>query len=304
MAQVPTEVVEAAVSVCGAAFHYKDQLRAVLVGAGVPPEVYSRWAVDGASKYVIARSVLADLNGRGAGGQGVVRRVVTDLANMTKPAATAPDQQAGMRSIAELKSLAVARRVLLDVDEAEIARRRRAQQTRVSGSQARQEALQAVSDRLVALTRSKDNLQRRGYELETLLVDLFTVFEIEYRPSYRLPREQLDGAFEYRSFTYLVEARWRAGPPEFGDLADFKAKVDGKLESTRGVFLSMAGFDLEIVDHFAGAARGTRNNLLLVDGQDLALIAQGQTSLTDALDYKIQAASQEGEWWVPLAGRY
>lgn len=299
---VPFEVVEAAVRVCGAAFHYKDQLKAMLVGAGVPEAIYRKWAVEGATKYAIARHVLNDLNSR-PDGYAVVRRVVADLANMTKPDATAPDQNAGRNAILELKSLAVARRVLLDTDEAEHLRRRQEQHKRVTAGQARAEALEAVSVRLVELTRSTANAQKRGYALERLLADLFAVFEIVYRPPYRVPHEQLDGAFEYKSFTYLVEARWRAVPPTFGDLADFKAKVDSKLESTRGVFLSMAGFDTAIVDHFAGAARGTRNNLLLVNGQDLALIAQGHVSLPDALDHKIQAASQEGRWWAPLAAR-
>lgn len=80
-------------------------------------------------------------------------------------------------------------------------------------------------------------------------------------------------------------------------------KVDGKLESTRGVFVSMAGFDEAVVAYFMDMARGTRNNLLLIDGQDIALVCQGHLSLQDALDYKFQAASQEGRWWTPLAGR-
>lgn len=78
--------------------------------------------------------------------------------------------------------------------------------------------------------------------------------------------------------------------------------MDSKLESTRGVFVSMAGFDVSAVDYFMGMARGARNNLLLIDGQDIALMAQGQLGLQDALDYKIQAASQEGRWWAPLTG--
>lgn len=303
VAAVPAEVVEAAVRVCGTAFHYKGQLKALLVSAGVPADTYARWAPEGTGKYAIARSVLADMGGRGPAGQAVVRRVVTDLANMTGPDPTAPDQDAGRAAIADLRRMAVARRVLLDADDADRERRRRAQDERVSAGQNRDAALAAVSARLVALTRSTGDVQRRGYDLERLLVDLFAVFEIAYRPPYRLPHEQHDGAFEYRSFTYLVEARWRAATPVLGDFALFKAKVDGKLESTRGMFVSMAGFDHDVVDHFAGIARGSGNNLLLVDGQDLAMIVQGRVSLPDALDHKIRAASQEGRWWAPLAAR-
>ena len=66
------------------------------------------------------------------------------------------------------------------------------------------------------------------------------------------------GSFHFRGFTYLVEARWRGQPPTTGDLADFKVKVDGKLESTRGLFISIIGFNDEILAHFANVS-GKRN---------------------------------------------
>lgn len=300
---VPGEVVEAAVAVCGQAFYYKSQLRTVLVGAGVPAALYDRYASEGASKYAIARHVLTDLGEQGDSGRAVVRRVVTELANMSRPDPAATDQQAGAAALAGLKEVAVARRVLLDVDDAAVRARQAAQAVRVTGYAARREALAALGSRLAALATSTESAQARGFALERLLADLFAVSELAYRPSYRTQREQFDGAFEYKSFTYLVEARWRAAAPTAGDLATFKSKVDGKLDSTRGVFLSMVGFDQEVVDYFTGMARGTRNNLLLIDGADLALIVAGQVPLLDALDHKIAAASQEGRWWAPLVGR-
>jgi hypothetical protein len=57
--------------------------------------------------------------------------------------------------------------------------------------------------------------------------------------------------------------------PTFDDLAKFKFNVDGKLDSTRGLFVAMAGFDENTLDHLFKVARGLRNNLVLVDGQDL-----------------------------------
>lgn len=105
---VPVEVIEAAVGVCGSAFHYKAQLRGILVSCGVPGELYDRWNADGLSKFGIARHVLADLAGRGAAGQDVVRRVVDELANLSRPDLAAPDQHAGRQAIADLKALAVA----------------------------------------------------------------------------------------------------------------------------------------------------------------------------------------------------
>lgn len=299
---VPAEVIEAAVVVCGTAFYYRDRLRVLFVSAGAPATLYDWHAIEGSSKFVVARHAFADLAGLGESGQLVIRRVVTELANMAKPDPTATDQQAATKAITDLREASARRRVLLDVDSAERTGRQNAETKRLSASEARRRSLSELQTRLGGLTQSAADAQMRGYQLERLLADLFTVFELVYRPSYRLEREQIDGAFEYKGFSYLVEARWRAAAPDFGDLADFKGKVDGKLESTRGMFISMAGFDDKVVGHFMGAARGTRNNLILVSGQDLSLIVEGHRSLLDALDYKIGKASQEGVWWAPLAG--
>ncbi len=299
-ADITGELLEAAVQVCGQAFYYRDSLRGVFVSAGVPPELYDRYNVETSSKFVVARQVLTALAGQGPAERAILLRIINDLANLSGPVPTATDPAAGEQAIRQLQTLAARQRVLVSPEDNEREQRRKEQAQRERIGQIRRETLAALNGRLLALTRSQESAQRRGYELERLLVDLFAAFDIQYRPPYRLPREQVDGAFDYRSFAYLVEARWRSRPPDFGDLADFKGKVDGKLEGTRGIFLSMAGFDMAVVNHFAGVARGTRNNLLLVDGRDLALILQGQVSLSDALDYKIRRASQEGVWFASL----
>ena len=116
------------------------------------------------------------------------------------------------------------------------------------------------------------------------------------RPSYRIKGEQVDGAFHLRGFTYITEARWRTATPAFGDLADFKAKVDGKMDGTRGMFVSMAGFNADVVRHLTNIVRGTRNNIIFVDGEDIARVFEGNVGLVDLLTSKIDAAEQEGEY--------
>jgi hypothetical protein len=44
--------------------------------------------------------------------------------------------------------------------------------------------------------------------------------------------------------------------------------------------------------------------LILVDGQDMALVFESQMSLTDALDLKVAKAAQEGRIFFPLAERH
>lgn len=66
-------------------------------------------------------------------------------------------------------------------------------------------------------------------------------------------------------------------------------------------FVSVPGYRAEAVVEFT---RGISSNIVLMDGQDLALILEGHVSLTDALDLKIQKAAQEGIISFPLAQRF
>ena len=52
--------------------------------------------------------------------------------------------------------------------------------------------------------------------------------------------------------------------------------VDGKLESVRGLFVAMAGFDDNTLDHLFNVARDSRNNLILIDRVDLLEVLEGQ----------------------------
>jgi hypothetical protein len=163
-----------------------------------------------------------------------------------------------------------------------------------------------LSDRFADLVKEKERtpaeLQARGYELEKLLIELFKANDIDYLGSRRTAHEQVDGSFFFHGFTYLVEARWRQDKPTIGGLADFKFKVDGKIDSTRGLFIAMGGFDDEVLAHFA-ANSGTRRNVIYMTGHDLTLIFGGHIGLVDALLMKIKAAESRGEYLIDLTQR-
>ncbi|HEY3604669.1 MAG TPA: hypothetical protein VGL04_08340, partial [Sporichthyaceae bacterium] len=135
------------------------------------------------------------------------------------------------------------------------------------------------------------------YALEDLFGDLFALYEIDHRRSYRTPTEQIDASFKFSGFSYLLEARWRKRPPDQTDLAGFKAKVDTKLDSSRGLFVSMAGFEPEVVNRFP---RAGSINIILWSGLDLALIFESW-SFPEAVEEKIRRAEQEGEIFYELS---
>ncbi|MFD4788106.1 hypothetical protein ACFWN1_13835 [Streptomyces sp. NPDC058459] len=248
------------------------------------------------SKAKIARAIFDELQQQGASGYTIQRKIVEELCHMRKPHADAPDQKAGAEALAELKQVAQEQKVLIDPERAAATARRVAEKRRLQLLQERQATIGELRLDFLKLVQpgASESAQRRGYDLEKLFARLFRTYDLDYRPSYRIAHEQIDGSFHFRGFTYIVEARWRTAQPDLGDLLDFKGKVDGKLDSTRGAFVSMAGYDPGVLDHFVHNSRGSRNNVIMFTGQDVSQLFEGRIGLVDALTKKVDAAEQEG----------
>ena len=272
--------------------------------AGVPTPLYEKYDHLGFSKAKIARAIFNELQERGQAGFVVQRKIVEELCRMAKPHPDAPDQVAGKASLAELKREATTAQILIDPEKAAADARRAASQRRVAATEQRRERIGQLRETFIGLLQSTPgnnaDRQDRGYKLERLFADLFRAYDMEYRPSYKVPGEQIDGSFHFRGFTYIVEVKWRGDPPTSGDLLQFKAKVDAKMESTRGVFISMAGYDDDVLKYFINTARGSRNNVILFNGSDVSKLFEGNIGLEDALTAKIDTAEQEGRMWHPL----
>ncbi len=296
--QVPSEVQEAAIKVCGSALLYRDRLRGIFLSAGVPVALYDRYDDPSRSKFVIARQIFGDLDQAGEAGAAIQLRIVEELSLLKKPDPEASDYRAGIEAIARFGAVVSESGILLSGGRVAVKERVRKQEIRLKACASRAQKLTELRAKYQALHGgSAGTPQKRGYALEELFGELCALYEIPFRRSYRTPTEQIDGAFEFRGFTYLLEARWRQRPPDQGDLADFKAKVDRKIDSVRGLFLSVANFEEEVVRRFPW---GGRTNVILMSGLDLALIFE-TWSFIDALEEKIRRAEQEGEIWYELA---
>jgi len=298
--RLPFEIREAVVAVCGKAFWLKDPFRGFLLSCGVPVEIYDRYGDE--SKFKIARHVLGELDALGEKGYEIQRRLITDLAKLRRvPDESVPNMDAALSSIRWLKELAVNQKMIIEEERKVADVRFQDARRKQAAIAARAEKMEELRRTFLALVGAKDDPQGRGYGLEDLLAELFELHEITYRRPYRTTTEQIDGHFPFKNFDYLVEARWRLGPPSESDLGAFKTKVDKKISSTRGLFVSIPGYRPEVVLEFT---RGVSSNIVLMDGQDLALILEGHVSLTDSLDLKIQKAAQEGIIFFPLSQRF
>lgn len=91
---------------------------------------------------------------------------------------------------------------------------------------------------------------------------------------------------------------WRKEQAADVQLAGLSNKVERRINSTRGMFISTAGFRDEAVALYRMAKE---SRLILMDGQDLALILDGRIELPDALRAKVTAAALRGEPFQKLA---
>ncbi|MFN3006631.1 hypothetical protein [Mycolicibacterium wolinskyi] len=133
--------------------------------------------------------------------------------------------------------------------------------------------------------------QARGYALEKFLIQLFAVFDIDAKGSFRTTGEQIDGAFTHEGTEYILEARWRDGLTPGDELDSFEGKVGRKLDNTLGLFISMNGFqDTAITLH-----SNRRSTLILMTGADLNAVVDGWIALPSLITRKRQHAARTGE---------
>ena len=141
--------------------------------------------------------------------------------------------------------------------------------------------------------------RQRGFAFEGFLNDLFAIFDLTPRNSFRLVGEQIDGSFQLNADTYLVEAKWQARPTSQEDLLIFRGKVEAKSTWARGLFISNSGF---AEDGLAAFSRGKATNIIGMSGQDLHFILNNEISLIDAISRKARQAAETGAFFTPVFG--
>lgn len=293
---LPPEVKAAVIDVCGRCFWYKQPLFDMFARAGISESSFLQYEHE--PKFKIARQLLSDLESQGDDGFLLQKRLVTELCRLRNlPDSEVPDKDAGLDALRKLKRIALDNDLAVAEDHQGARRRKQDADLQVQKARERERRLSELSGAYAAMQTSTDP-QARGYELEDLFKELFALFEIRYRKSYKADGEQIDGFFTYAGFDYIVEDRWRKDQPSLQDLQAFKGKVDRKIESTRGLFVSVVGFDGDVIRRLRETGPA---NIILMDGYDLALVLEGRVHLIDALQAKVDKAAQEGSIYFQLA---
>jgi hypothetical protein len=199
-------------------------------------------------------------------------------------------------AVNQLKQLVEPQRDV-QAEQDEIKRRQALAAKKLRESAAVRKKLETIRSRYMALVGSTDP-QGRGFELERVMYELFELFDLDPKASFKNLGEQIDGAFTLDGTEYLFEAKWRKDLADKAELAAFTDKVRTKLENTLGVFLSINGFSTDgVAAHQAGGA-----SILLMDGADLMAVLEERIDFVSLLLRKKRHAAQTGEIYISYYG--
>lgn len=145
------------------------------------------------------------------------------------------------------------------------------------------------------LTNSKGNPQERGLKFERWLKELLELYDLNPQDPYVASSDQIDGAFEFSTDSYILEAKWLEKPAERKDADIFNAKLQRKNRNTLGLFVSINGFS----QGFKNANR-ERSLFITMDGMDLMGVLNGYMSLTELLSAKKRHIATTGDCYWPI----
>lgn len=293
MSAIPYEIREAIIQCFGKIFWYKDKMEDFLIAAGVPRSLVSKYRDN--HKFIWAKNILADLDIM-QDGDIIQKKIITEICKLRNiPDNNVPDKNQALSTLRKFKELVKS----YSPDHQDQSERKPKTINNESLLNSRHVKLRALYE-IYTENVTTINRQQAGYSLEQLLYELFEINEIEYKKPYKAETQQIDGHFNFEGFDYLVEAKWRKDQPTDGEIGGFKRKVDSKLASTRGLFVSIQGFREEVIKAYSVPG----NNIILLDGADLSLILEGYVDLKDALRFKIDRAVQYGEAFISLKSKF
>jgi len=280
-------------------YWYKADLKSFLHSCLADKAILARLNWD---KY--KRQVIDDLLTKMAADQeshlGDLTRLCRAVAGMTSFAhllALEGGQQKAHRAALAVKELEAMLRPHDERVEEEqaIADRQRRAAEMLKASGAVREKLSELNRRYAALVVSTEP-QARGFELERLMYDLFELFDLDPKASFKNTGEQVDGAFSLEGTDYLFEAKWHNTPTVAQDLDAFASKVRRKLENTLGVFLSINGFSEDgVLAHSSG-----QPSIVLMDGPDLMAVLEERIDFVTLLIRKKRHAAQTGNIYLRI----
>ena len=286
MSKLNYNVRQKIIEIAGVCFWYWDNLYNFFESCGVKRSHYLRH--EGGSKYKMMRNILYDLEDKQD--DKSLMLIITNLYNLkTIPDKNVPDVAKAKAVLKEFKEICGNDLIENEIQKRKTAEKAKQARAKTDSTITFSKKLEGINNRFLSLFSATDP-QKRGFELEKIVSELFVKNELEFHKPYKVKNEQIDGYFNYEKFYYLLEIKWINRHVNQGELAVFDKKIDKKAKSTRGLFIAMDGFSEDGITSITGK----EPRIILMDGEDLSLILNGSISLKDALKSKIDKLVKEG----------
>ena len=163
-----------------------------------------------------------------------------------------------------------------------------------------QKNISELKKKHISLLQGELSAQKRGYELEKILLELSKISGLEVTKPFKVNGEQIDGAVKYDGEHYIVEAKWQDKASANEPVYQFAQKVEGKMYG-RGIFVSVNGFSGHVISSLVS---GKAIRTIFIDGGDIMLVLENYLSFSEMLDKKIGIAQTKGLIYVdPLTGK-
>jgi hypothetical protein len=197
-------------------------------------------------------------------------------------------------SVRALRKLTEAHEALFD-EQKQLEERRRKAHEQLLRTTAVRAKLEELTKAYFGLLSSRE-AQERGYRLEKIMRELFELFDLDPRASFKIVGEQIDGAFTFDATDYLFEGKWQQDPIGAADLDVLAGKLTRRLDNTLGLFLAINGFSEDGVKAHASG----RRMMLLMDGSHLMAVLEGRIDLIQLLLRMRREASQTGNIYLRI----
>ena len=277
------------INLSGVCFWYWNTFYSFLESCGIPHSIYGQFGKEG-GKYQLMRSILELLERQNK--HDLIRNIVKQFYNFN-PTEDNIDKKKADRLLSDFRKIIGSSLLEEEVNSKE--KEKKQEETRV--------IIEERKIYKIKLSKFKDNFikmffcldkQKRGYDIEKLFFDILELEEFVFKKPYKNEGEQIDGHFKYESFDYLIEIKWTSEKSKQQEYSIFDGKIKGKAQSTRGLFLSINGFE----DSFVNKATCDTPRIILMDGEDLMHVLEERITLFDLMKLKTDFFVRKGNIYV------
>jgi len=174
--------------------------------------------------------------------------------------------------------------------------RMNAERERLQNNTAVREKLSSIKKDYFSLLPLQDHI-KRGFLLEKIMYDIFELFDLDPKASFKNTGEQIDGAFCLDGSDYLFEGKWQKGQVNSQDMDAFSGKIKRKLDNTLGLFLAINGYSADSVKIQSAG----RSVIILMTGADLMAVLEERIDFVSLVLRKRRHAAQTGNILLEFA---